>query len=459
MKKLLIPFLAFAVVTSSCKKNLELRPTDSIDIEKAFTSVNDLERGLMNVYSFNNITNRIYIGSILADEVKLSNENRGQGQFTFKWQFSSGDGEHNSGWFTYAFMTDRVNRILSVIDNIPANNPADVDRKARIKAELIGLRAVATYENLIRFMPNGYEPGALGVPVIQKVLAIEDYSRNTVLEAIDAINTDLATARASTQIPDGPTDVVRLSKSAIAAYQARTALLSKNWTNAITYATDAITLSGKSLASGITYQNYWKEINESETIWKYKNNTRPQLLWRETDGAVYFEPSDKLKNMFDRTNDIRYSTFFGSAGNDTSIITKYPGSAAGPQINDLKLIRLSEMYLLRAEAYAENNQLALAAADLNDVRRARIAGYVDVSFGNKDQAIAEIMNERFKELSFEGFRFFDLKRKELDITRNASDVQSANWQNLDAEDYRFALPIPQSEMDANNQMVQNPGYN
>jgi hypothetical protein len=291
------------------------------------------------------------------------------------------------------------------------------------------------------------------------VLAIENPARNTVGDVIKQIEEDLATGRAEGQIPNAATDVVRLSKAAIAAYQARTALLKRDYPSAITFATDAITLSGKTLATGTTYVDYWKDINESETIWKYKNNNTPQLLWRDANGDVFFEPSDKLKNQFDRTNDIRFSTFFGSAGDDTSIVKKYPGSAAGPQRNDLKLVRLSEMYLLRAEAYAENNQLALAAADINDVRRARITGYTDITFGSQAQAVAEIINERYKELAYEGFRFFDLKRKGLGVSRNASDVQSPLWQNLPANDYHFALPIPQSEMDANPSMVQNQGYN
>jgi hypothetical protein len=273
------------------------------------------------------------------------------------------------------------------------------------------------------------------------------------------IESDLSAARAESTIQDGPTDVLRLSKAAIAAYQARVALLKKDYTSTITYATDAINLSGKSLATGATYVSYWSEGNESETIWKYRNNTAPQLLWRDSNGDVFFEPADKLKNQFDRANDIRYSTFFGSSGSDTSIVKKYPGSATyGPQINDEKIIRISELYLTRAEAYAQSNQLTQAQADLDAVRAARITGYTGSSFAAKDDAVNQILTERYKELCFEGFRFFDLKRNGLGVSRAASDVQSTNWQNLSATDYHFALPIPQHEVAANPNAVQNPGY-
>jgi hypothetical protein len=458
MKKIIIPILALAFFASSCKKNLELLPSDSIDVSKAYTSVDDVEKGLLGVYAANDYTNKIYIGSILSDETKISNENRGQGQFTFKWQYSSSEGEHNSDFGQYYVMLDRLNRILAIIDDIPANNAADQTRKAKIKAELIGLRGVAHYELLIRFMPSGYDANALGVAIMLKSDITAKPARNKVGEVVTQIETDLAAARNDSNIPNAPSDVVRLSKAAIAAYQARVALLKRDYTAAVTYATDAINLSGKTLASGGVYANYWSDGNESETIWKYKNQTAPQLLWRDTNGDVFFEPADKLKNQFDRVKDIRFATFFGSASGDTSIVIKYPGSALGPQINDEKIVRLSEMYLTRAEAYAQSSQLTQAAADVNAVRAARITGYTNVSFASKDEAVSAVLNERYKELCFEGFRFFDLKRNGLAVNRNTSDVQSTNWQNLSANDYHFALPIPQDEIAANPNAKQNPNY-
>lgn len=458
MKKLFIPLIVFAVGLSSCKKQLDLLPTDSIDISKAYTSVSDLEQGLMGVYSANSYTNKIYIGSILSDETKISNENRGQGQFTFKWQYSSGEGEHNGDFGQYYVMLDRLHRVLSALDNVAAKNQAETDRKDRIKAELIGLRGVALYELLIRFMPTGYDPNALGVAIMLKSDIAAKPARNKVGEVVAQIETDLATARNSSAIPNAPDDVVRLSKAALAAYQARTALLKRDFAQASTYATDAINLSGKTLATGTTFVNYWKDANESETIWKYKNQNAPQLLWRDSNGDVFFEPSNKLKSQYNKVNDIRYTTYFGAADNDTSIVIKYPGNASGPQINDEKIVRLAEMYLIRAEAYAEQNKLAESAADINAVRAARITGYTNVTFSTKDEAITAVINERYKELCFEGFRFFDLKRRGLPINRLINDVQSTSWQNLAAGDYHFALPIPQDEILANPNAVQNPNY-
>ena len=164
MNKILSLVLISAVLFfTSCKKQLDLSPTDSIDATKAFLSVDDLDKGVLGVYSANNPTNKIYIAAILADEAKISDENRGQGQFTFKYQFSASGGEHNSDFGLYYVLIDRANRILEVIDGIPVINAAETAQKAKIKAELLALRAVAHYELLIRFMPAGYDPNALGV--------------------------------------------------------------------------------------------------------------------------------------------------------------------------------------------------------------------------------------------------------------------------------------------------------
>jgi hypothetical protein len=132
-------------------------------------------------------------------------------------------------------------------------------------------------------------------------------------------------------------------------------------------------------------------------------------------------------------------------------------SPRGGRIVDVKAIRTAEMYLIRAEANAELNNLTAATDDLNFLRSKRITGYTNVTFSDKGSLIDAILLERFKELAFEGFRFFDLKRRGLPVVRNASDVDSPNWITLPANNDRFTLPIPNDEILANPNMVQNPG--
>ena len=119
---------------------------------------------------------------------------------------------------------------------------------------------------------------------------------------------------------------------------------------------------------------------------------------------------------------------------------------------------LFRSYLILAEANAALNNLSAASQFYNDLRSNRITGYVNETFLTKSEAIAKIYDERARELCFEGFRYFDHIRRGLNIVRNNSDVQSANWKSLPSNDYRMKFPIPQTSTNVNPNLIQNPGY-
>jgi hypothetical protein len=78
---------------------------------------------------------------------------------------------------------------------------------------------------------------------------------------------------------------------------------------------------------------------------------------------------------------------------------------------------------------------------------------------SKDAAITTIMDERFKELAYEGHRFWDLKRRNLPVVRLTVDLPQVNAATtLAAGNFRFLLPIPNAEIQANPVIQQNPGY-
>src|SRR5690606_41617988 len=87
------------LLIQSCKKTVDLKPTDLIIEDVVFQSVTDLEAGLYGAYASWGGDNNMYMSALLSDEVKISNENRGQGQFDFKWEYiPSGGGSASSGW-------------------------------------------------------------------------------------------------------------------------------------------------------------------------------------------------------------------------------------------------------------------------------------------------------------------------------------------------------------------------
>ena len=130
-------------------------------------------------------------------------------------------------------------------------------------------------------------------------------------------------------------------------------------------------------------------------------------------------------------------------------------------------MRISEMYLLGAEAYAKAGNEGAACGLLNDLRKARISGWTDQTYSG-DALMKEIQDERTRELFAEGFRFSDMKRWGIGFSRSvAEDTPVANYVatqgndlTKDASDHMWVWPIPKDEIDANPQIKgqQNEGY-
>ena len=124
------------------------------------------------------------------------------------------------------------------------------------------------------------------------------------------------------------------------------------------------------------------------------------------------------------------------------------------------VLRVSEMYLIHAEALCLSGGDLNAAADDVKALRARALGKnpseIVLNYSGADGLDKLIQDERNKELCFEGHRFFDLKRRGEDIVRPATT--SSTLTKLEYPDYRYALPIAQLEMQSNDSMIQNRGY-
>ena len=116
-----------------------------------------------------------------------------------------------------------------------------------------------------------------------------------------------------------------------------------------------------------------------------------------------------------------------------------------------KVLRLSEQYLIRAEAYVQSGKTAEAGKDITAIRAARYATYGgSTPMGDKENAMKVIEEERVKELYMEGFRLQDLKRWHKGFKREPQDQSLSNGSSLkvEADDPMFVWPIPQHELDA-----------
>jgi len=458
-KKYILAFSLLILTATSCTK-LDLKPTDTISPDKAFRNASDINLGLIGAYALVDYSTTS-LSSTVADENMFPTENTVGNSDAFRWLYNAGSGSVTSLYGNNYTAIDRLNRVLAAQETLTFTG-ADVALANRYRGELLALRAYLHFE-LLRAYASAYQPGALGVPYMKQSI-ISYPARDNFETVIANAKADLIAAKAL--IPTTFVDKSRITRTAISAIQARVALYEKNWADAITYSTEVI--SALPLATAAQFPGLWTDANDSEVAWKLKrvgttDGRIGDFYFRQTGGIVLYAPSFKLINTFDQTNDLRFPAYikFDPTRTGTKsqyLVNKYiGGTASAPGLTDIKLFRTAEMYLIRAEARAEST--GDAAGDINALRAARITGYTPVTFGDKTALIDAIYNERFKELAFEGHRFFDLKRRNLPVQRLAADAVNASGAvTLNPSQAQYNFPIPALEISVNKNTVQNPNY-
>ena len=477
MKKIKILILSSALVTLfSCQKLLEIKETDFIGGDVALKTVLNNEQGLIGAYAAMNVEMGILLNAVFADEVVTADFYNAA--TVHEWQYGTQDvsiRDQYTAITLYYRIIDRVNRVLQALPNATAANATQEALRSRIRGEALFLRAFCHFE-LYRYYSNSSVGTDLAMAYME-VPSLQPTARITVAPYFQKLKTDLVAAKPLLPAYSASSDIFRATNLAASALQARVALYLKEWNDAITFSTEYI--NGIPLASRTDFPGIWTDANRSELAFKLSrtasNGGRIGSLFRGTSanasniGGITWTVSQKLWDSYDQVNDVRFSSYYknepllaGGSRKYTRLIKKYEGTTYGTpneNVADAKVFRTGEMYLIRAEARAENNDLVGAATDLNTLRTARINGYTPVILASKDAAITQIMEERYKELPYEGHRFFDLKRRNLPVVRITADLPNPAAQAiLPAGNFRFLLPIPSTEIQANPLMQQNPGY-
>lgn len=318
-------------------------------------------------------------------------------------------------------------------------------------------------------------------------------ARNTLRQTYSQIMEDLGNAARFIKV-EGEASSYKITADAVKALQARVALNQKDYRTAAQKATEVINSNKYQLASStVQMQRLWWDDFDNESIFKlygaesgeYPPQTGSPFLPYTTGGGVSYIPTKSAVDLY-AANDYRRETFFTTITLQTATgisgrvyaLCKYPDQgyiyqASGQ--NDYarftiepKVLRISEMYLIAAEAYAmQPDGLETGAYWLNELEKNRMSGYVNKSFANQRELMDEIKDERHREFIGEGMRFLDLKRWNEGIKRGTPQNEdllqmpgSELTTNLSkaANDIHFVWPIPQNEIDTNPQIKQNPGY-
>ena len=516
MKKVFGILLVSMTLFISCSDDL-LEPytpgslTEDVAIKKSGDLIN-LVNSSMNI-----LTNRTeYVfSSIFTDEAAPGSQNGGQG-ITEDYVFLMNVDNASAAaiWQTQYFALARINRVLTFADDVVAVSAADQQVINRSKAEALVLRALAHLRIVSYFSPNPKDDTALaGVLADKIILTTEKPLRVTNGAFYTAIHADLDAAIAifNTNTAPAYASAIRTyypSRVLAQALKARAYALKGDYPKAETFANTVITTSGIVLANtqaqyNAVFHTHNEPVN-TEVIFRLRRTVQQNAQgsnlnngWvsvaNRVNGSPFYEVGRSLYNALAAVpGDFRLSTTVHLTGTSPSIINpnyatatdvrntdiivlqKHGGQGAATATNgftpDFMVSRLSEMYFIRAEARVAAADLPGAGLALKAILDARFpTAQAAPVFSSAQAAWKGILDERRKELSFEGFRFIDLKRigtlAGATLNRDASEYASSSWSfpaanptNLPLSSFKFALPIPQVEVNGNAAIQQNTGY-
>ncbi|GAB4123209.1 MAG: RagB/SusD family nutrient uptake outer membrane protein [Raineya sp.] len=488
--------LAGAIVfsTGACKKVLEPELEYAIEASRLQTIL-DFERVLNGAYATMRGVGYYSFGYTGGGDVGTDNmiettASLGNNRPLAQWYYTVGSTVVSRVWNTPYQTINQANAVLDNIENLKETVPG---QKNRIKGQALALRALAHFD-LMRFFAASYDRNSSALGVAIKLKSEATYPpRNTVKECYDQIYKDLTEAEellAEVDVPiNGGSRKIKIDINGVRAIRARVSLYAKDWADAQKYADLVINSSGINLAGitagvGIT-SSAITNTTTFQSVWFNDLNTAAEVIFAvafnigqgspgffPSDGMDAFTVSNDWLSLFgtNPTNDVRYNvTYNPAASPSTRSYLKFSGRFTGTAIPrdgnvDVKVFRMAEMYLIRAEANFNLGNEADARADIRTLRQNRIQGYVPGTDGVGD-ILEAIQVERRKELVGEGHRWFDAKRYGLGFDRGAApgDGDCPNTApdcSINAGDYRFVFPIPQSEILANVAMKnqQNQGW-
>ena len=460
--KFLLFGLGLLAISSACEDDLDILPEDEVVIESAFANralaLGVLE-GMYSLAQQDNVLNGTsqFIGEWQSDNVDFV------GTFpTFNrirlYTTLSTNGSLFSVWDDHY---ETIGQANLVIDNFPlVEDPlfTDEDRSRGI-AEALFMRALC-YLRLSNYFGQPLQANSgnsnLSVPLVLNSEIGGNPPRATLGEVLAQIEADLLAA-----IPNlVDNSRIRANQGAAQAILARLYLQQERFAEAATMANTVINNSFFQLAGDYTFYN---QRGNAEHIFTLPNNADDgQTSFQGFSGLSNPAPngrgdtpfSDNLLAAFaEEPGDLRFTSLIQMGPDANGAIRTFTSKFPNFQNidDDAPVIRITEMYLTRAEG---NFRAGTAVGDtpLNDINILRNrAGLADLPSVNLD----EILNERRKELCFEGFRRMDLLRNSQALRRPGQPDEVMAAFGAD----RTIFPIPQSEVDLSDGVLQqNPGY-
>jgi hypothetical protein len=398
--------------------------------------------------------NLIIYGEIRADNA-FSNGNSGRFINPSKMVMTVNDAYPRDTWTSIYEVIASCNILIGLDASAIEGDLAEINH---FIGQAYALRALAHFDLLKLFGQQHVTGGGdVGVPYILEYKG-EDLTpaRNSVTEVKSNIESDLASAVSLMSAALNDPSHVYMSTYGAYALQSRVALYFGEWAKVLPAAEAVINSREYEIIPEAEFISSWftkSSVNSIfELAYSTTDNNNINGLSQIYRGAAYgdIQALADIQTIFDN-GDVRADTnFMIGIGAETGLLRnlgKYPSADYSDNIN---LIRIEEVILNYAEALLENGDPDNALIQMNLITAER--GAQPWTVATKDN----ILQERRRELCFEGFRHDDLARNGMDIPL-VNDLQQTHGGPAYGS-YNYAYPIPEVEMNANSNMVQNKDY-
>jgi starch-binding outer membrane protein, SusD/RagB family len=457
IRSLLLP-AALIAIAASCDSALDVKPTSEVDEAAAIVDAQSARAALAGAYDALQ-EDYYYQEAFITINELLSDNAIHTGTFTSYVEADdnllTAQNDHAEGhWEDVYLGINRANILIQKIPSVPGLTDAE---KNQIIGEALFLRALH-YHNLVK----EYGGVPLRLEPVANIVDAGNIARATVADVYAQILADLTQAEAlmtvQRQTRAGSIGGVRALRARVLLYQASpgpTGMNTGNWAGVEAAATTMLGMTGYALTP--VYADLFSPTggNTSEDIFRVRftdqdaNSIGYYYTVKSLGGRYEVGPSADIRNAYE-AGDVRRTWSIKTDPNRGTrfYVSKFP-TVAGTE--HPHVIRLAEVYLIRAEARAMQNNLAGAVADYNLIRaRAGLAQHVlGVNVVTQADVIAAIQRERRVELAFEGDRWPDLVRSNRAVA----------VMGLQDRPYQVLYPIPQSERDVTTPpLEQNPGY-
>lgn len=463
--------LSALVILAGCDKYLEETPDNRVSLDTPEKAA----QLLTNAYSGAGYNFTEWMGDNVAfttGTFKQPEHNQ-----AYRWEESTAIGQDTPSFFwtnTYDAIA-HANEVLAVIDDLPG----DRARKDAIKGEALLTRAYGHFM-LVNLFAKDYNPQTaaqdLGIPYVNEPETefVKQYTRNTIEEVYDFIEDDL---EEGLDLVDSRfyanSGKYHFTEGGALAFASRFYLFREDWDNCIKYSSQLLGASPIEYIKDIPQIIATKaNTDDFVRLITSPNDKSNLLLIRNVTNAVVsvgYWPDENLLDVIFENNpwgveDIRTSSeypiyVFGTNGLglakfeflfERSSLT----SNVGFNYTIISAFRGDEVILSRAESYVHKNQLDLALADLQLYVSKRYEGNPPLTlqllrpyYGTTNNQVATlnfILDERRKEFIHEGLRWFDIKRYSIPVRHR---LQDGNTIDLEADDFRKVLQIPQTAID------------